>query len=81
MPAALLRRLAGRMQRKPEEGKSAPPSSGSAACACEVMRPPNDLPPAISGISDRHRAASATAARTVACATFGGSGRLPPCSI
>ena len=63
---------------KPRNASPATPSSGSSACACEVIRPPNDLPPAISGRFGHCRRASATAARTAACATFGGSGRLPP---
>jgi hypothetical protein len=57
------------------------PGSGATACACEVIRPPNDLPPAMSGSFGKRRAASATAARTAACASFGGSGRLLPRSM
>ena len=45
------------------------------ACACEVMRPPKDLPPANSANLGARRAASATAACTVAWQTGGGSGR------
>ena len=66
---------------KPRNASPRTPGSGSSDCACDVIRPPNDLPPAISGIPGRRRPASPTAARTVACATFGVSGRLPPCSI
>ena len=82
MRAALARRLFRRMQRKAEE-RQAPrtPGSGAAACACDVIRPPNDLPPAISGSFGNRFAASATAARTAACASFGGSGRLLPRSM
>ena len=45
------------------------------------MRPPNDLPPANNGRRGHCRAASATAARTVAWATLGVSGRLEPRSM
>ena len=34
---------------KPRKARPRTPGSGDAACACEVMRPPNDLPPAMSG--------------------------------
>ena len=34
------------------------PGNGAAACACDVMRPPNDLPPANSGSPAQQRAAS-----------------------
>ena len=34
---------------KPKNARPTTPGSGAAACACEVMRPPKDLPPAISG--------------------------------
>ena len=57
------------------------PGSGSLACACDVMRPPKDLPPAISGSSGKARDAAAIAARTVAWASCGGSGRLAPRSM
>jgi len=70
MGGAIGRGLSGRMQGKAEEGK-----------ACDVMRPPKDLPPAISASPAQRRAASATAARTAACATPGGSGRLLPLSM
>jgi hypothetical protein len=33
-------------------------ASGADACACDVMRPPNDLPPATSGSAGHSRAAS-----------------------
>jgi hypothetical protein len=50
MLRALVGGLAGGVQRE-SRGRSsrARPGSGSAACACEVMRPPKDLPPAKSG--------------------------------
>jgi len=41
------------------------PGNGVAACACEVMRPPNDLPPANSGVSGSRWTICATAARTL----------------
>ncbi len=34
---------------KPRKTRPRTPGSGAAACACDVMRPPNDLPPAKSG--------------------------------
>ena len=34
---------------KPKNASPRTSGSGSIACACEVMRPPNDFPPAISG--------------------------------
>ncbi len=40
-----------------------------------------DAPPANSGSFGTCARAAATAARTAACATFGGSGRLPPASM
>jgi len=70
-----------RVERKAEEGEAGDTASGVFAWACEVMRPPKDLPPAISGRPGQARAASATAPRTAACAIAGGSGRLPPFSI
>src|SRR5258706_4484027 len=51
-------------------------ANGSTDCACEVMRPPKDLPPAKRGMPGIRFAASATAPRTAACATLGGSGRF-----
>ena len=47
--------------------KPSPTTLGKAfsAWACDIIRPPNDLPPAMSGIDGSHRTASATAARTV----------------
>ena len=45
------------------------------------MRPPNDLPPANNGTPGSRCAAAATAARTVACASTGPSGRFEPCSM
>ena len=42
---------------------------------------PNDLPPAINKCSGSKATAAATAARTVACANCGGSGRVAPRSI
>jgi hypothetical protein len=64
---ALGRGPSRRMQRKAQEH--------------DVMRPPNDLPPANSGTPGKRRAASATAARTVAMATVGESGRFDPRSM
>ncbi len=52
-----------------------------AAAACDVIRPPNDLPPANNGVPGNARAASSQAARTAACATAGGSGRFAPCCM
>ena len=45
------------------------------------MRAPNDFPPANSATFGSWRPASATAARTVAVATEGGSVRLTPRSM
>jgi hypothetical protein len=75
------RGLAGEVQREGEEDEAARPSSGAAAWACEVMRPPNDRPPAKSGSGPASRRPTATAARTAPCATGGGSTRLPPRSM
>src|SRR6267143_285286 len=66
---------------KPRKTSPRTPGSGCAACAVEVMRPPNDLPPATRGSACVIHDASATAARTVAAATAGGSGRRARCSM
>jgi hypothetical protein len=42
------------------------------------MRPPMDLPPAMSGRSGASAAAAMTAARTAGISFFAGSGRLLP---
>ena len=50
MCRALVRRAARGVQRKAEEGETAHVRAAElSACACEVMRPPKDLPPAMSG--------------------------------
>ena len=72
---ALMTNGAPAAQREPSRDPCTP-ASGAVACACEVMRPPNDFPPAISRRPAQCRPASATAARTAACAMPGGSGRL-----
>lgn len=63
--------------------KTSPSTSGSApsAAACDVIRPPNDFPPANRGRSGHSTRAASTAASTVACATAGRSGRLRPASM
>jgi len=47
---------------KPRNARPRRPASGVAACTCEVMRPPNDLPPATKGRPGQQSPASATAA-------------------
>ncbi len=61
-------------------GRQGPRSFGIAASASavDVMRPPNDFPPAKSASFGASFAALATAARTVAVATAGLSGRARP---
>ena len=49
---------------KPTKASPRTPGSGAFACACDVIRPPNDRPPAKSGRPAPRRAASSTAART-----------------
>ena len=49
----------GRMQREADEHEAATPGIGPSACAREVMRPPNDLPPASSGSAGHEPRASA----------------------
>ena len=78
---AFIRRVASGVERKAEEGEAAHPGRAPAACACDVMRPPNDLPPATSDKRGSRRPAAATAARTVAWASAGGSGRFVLCSM
>ena len=64
---------------RPRTSGSAHAGQGAWAWACEVILPPKDLPPARSG--SPVAAAVATAARTVAWATRGVSGRREPRSI
>ena len=61
---------------KPRNASPHTPRSGALACACEVIRPPKDFPPAMSGNPGSQPSAVSTAARTVACATAGGVGTL-----
>src|SRR2546423_11475275 len=68
----------GACKGKPRNTRPRTPGMGWDACACEVIRPPNDLPPAIIGNPGAARAAAATALRTEACAKPGGSGRFFP---
>ena len=50
MLGAFVAGLAGGVKREGEEDQAAHVGQrASSACACEVMRPPNDLPPAKSG--------------------------------
>jgi hypothetical protein len=63
------------VEREAEEREPGTPSSGASAAAREVMRPPIDLPPAISGMSPAASRPAAMAARTVASRTGSGSGR------
>lgn len=72
---ALAGRLLVGMEGKPRKASPLTPGSGAFDCACEVMRPPNDFPPATSFNPGQSRAASSTAARMAACATAGWSGR------
>src|SRR6516225_2404162 len=65
----------------PRKASPQTPCSGAFSCACDVIRPPKDLPPAMRGVSGSRHSAAPTAARTVACASRGGSGRLAPRSI
>ena len=73
--------LPGGCSGKPRKTSPRTPGSGSADCACDVMRPPIDLPPARRGRSGARRAASATAARTVASSSGGRSGIRRPASM
>src|SRR5260370_14360455 len=50
------------------------PSSSCCAAACEVIRPPMDLPPANNGKPGAASRAARTAATTVAISTGSGSG-------
>jgi len=54
---------------------------GDKACACDVIRPPNDFPPANKGKAGASSSAFATAARTAVCANAGASGRFEPRSM
>jgi hypothetical protein len=51
---------------KPMNTKPRTPASAASASACDVIRPPNDLPPAKSGRPGQRAFAAATAARTAA---------------
>lgn len=51
---------------KPKNASPRTPGNGAWLCACDVIRPPNDFPPAISIRPGHCRAACAAAARTVA---------------
>ena len=66
---------------KPRNTSPRTPGIGSFAAAFEVIRPPNDFPPAKSGSSGARRAASAQTERTYASQTGCGSGRRPPRSV
>ena len=55
------------------------PGSASRLASSDVMRPPNDFPPAKSGMPGSSAAATPMAARTVAMATVGVSGRPRRC--
>ena len=73
--------IAGRLggwSGKPRKMRPATSSSCRAAAAWDVIRPPSDLPPANSLSEGRTSLARATAARTVASRTPGGSGRRAP---
>jgi hypothetical protein len=81
MLAALARRLFRRMQRKAEEGEAA--HAGQRRRGLRLRRHPAAERFA-AGDQRQFRqsfGASATAARTAACASFGGSGRLLPRSM
>src|SRR5439155_146626 len=65
----------------PRKTRPRTPGRGDSDCSWEVMRPPNDLPPAKSEIRGTRRRARTRAARTVAWAVLGGSGRLEPRSM
>ena len=54
--------------------------TNAAAAAVEVIRPPNDLPPANTGRPSARRAVSSTARRTVSSRIGRGSGRRRPFS-
>src|SRR2546429_4294341 len=56
---------------KPKNTNPRTPSSGRCAAACEVIRPPMDLPPANNGKPGAASAAARTAATTVAVNTAG----------
>ena len=75
MGGTLVRRLAGRVEREAEEDEPATPGSGSAAWAFEVIRPPNDLPPAKSGRPGISRRRFAPRRAPSAVASGGRSGR------
>ena len=81
MPRPLVGRLVGGMQRKTEENQASHLGNGAAACVWDVMRAPKDLPPANNGSPCVSRLAAATAARTVACASAGRSGRFDAASM
>ena len=64
--------------RKPRKASPRTPGSGAIACACEVARPPNDFPPAISGSPDNTRGFLDCGPHRRMRATAGASGRLLP---
>ncbi len=66
---------------KPKNTNPRTPSSGCCAAACEVMRPPMDLPPANSSNPGAASAALRAAAATVAVRTVGWSGIRRRCSM
>ena len=72
----LARRAAGRMQGKAEEDQTAHAWQRRQRLRLRGHASAERRPPATSGSFGSSRAASATAARTVACATAGGSGAL-----
>src|SRR5262249_44575453 len=65
---------------KPRNAMPATPGSGWAAAARDVMRPPIDLPPAISGMPAASCRPMSTAARTVSSSSGSGSIRREPSS-
>jgi hypothetical protein len=69
------------MKREPDDTMPATPGKGASACAWDVMRPPNDLPPANSGRPGSISRAAPAAFRTVSWASFGPSARRDPFSM
>jgi len=57
------------------------PANGAAACAREVMRPPNDFPPAKRGRPRATRLLAVHTARALASATSARSGRALPAAM
>lgn len=70
--------LPARCKGDPKNARPSTPGKGDIACACEVIGPPTDLPPANKGRDDHIVFALATAARTGSCATAGASTRFLP---